>query len=225
LGKASGRVGNVVVRDFGYDQFISVRPDRYKIKRNFKEVNHKLHFYYSMKITKSVFKFPEIKEAWNNSNMPGKRGYNRMITANIALLKDNLPSIENIITPKGRALFFDITEQNEKGIKFSFGMAGLIKPPFTLTIIFMLFNPIESPTGLCEMSGCRYFFNPELADKIKNIKENGKYDFDHCFCDILKFHMTRFKQVILYAAVVGTPTVKGKAWWTSTVAMDLSKKE
>jgi len=103
-------------------------------------------------------------------------------------------------------------------------MAGLISLHLPLTIIFMLFNPIESPTGLCEMSGCRYFFNPELADKIKNIKENGKYDFDHCFCDILKFHMTRLRNDTL-CAVVGTPTVKGKAWWTSTVAMDLSKKE
>ena len=34
--------------------------------------------------------------------MPGKRGYNRIITANYKLLKDNLPTTDNIITPKGR---------------------------------------------------------------------------------------------------------------------------
>jgi len=225
LGKVSGRVGNVVVRDFGYDVFISVRPERYKITRNFKDVSHKLHFYYSMKIAKEVFSFPDIKEAWNKSNMPGKRGYNRMITANIALLKDNLPSIENIITPKGRALLLDITELDNKGIKYSFGMAGLIKPPFVLIFVFMLFNPVESVKSLCEIRSSRFHFNPELAEKVKNKNENSKYDYEYIFCDILKTHLKRFNNVILYAAVVGTPTIKGKAWWTSTVALDISKRE
>jgi hypothetical protein len=223
LGKANGRVGNAVIRDFGYDSFISVRPKRYKIKKNFKDVSHKLHFYYSMQFAKWVFNYPDFKEVWNKSNMPGKRGYNRMITANIELLKDNLPSTDNILTPKGRALLLDITELNNKGLKFSFGMAGLIKPPFFLTIVIMLFNPIESDLGLNKIEGARLYFTPKSAEKIKNKKENGKYDYKYAFNQMTKFYMTHFRNMILYATVVGTPTIKGKAWWTSTVGIDISK--
>ena len=37
LGKLNGRVGNIVGRDFGYDHFISVRPEKYTVKKKNKE--------------------------------------------------------------------------------------------------------------------------------------------------------------------------------------------
>ena len=223
LGKVSGRYGNAVVRDFGYDSFISARPKKYKIKKDYKDVSHKLHFYYSMQFAKYFFYFPEIKEVWSKCKMPGKRGYNKMITANIALLKDDLPSVDNVLTPKGRALLLDITELNSKGIKFSFGMAGLIKPPFFMTILLMFFNPIESEYGLSQINGTLLCFKPEFTEKIKNKEENGKYDYKYAFNDNTKFHMTRYRNIILYMAVVETPTIRGKAWWTSTCTVDISE--
>jgi hypothetical protein len=225
LGKVSGRAGNVVLRDFGDDNFISSRPRRYKIKKDFKLGGHKLRFYYLIKIAKTVFKFPEIKEVWNKSNMPGKRGYNRMIRANLGLFKDNVPSIENIITPKGRALLFDIIELNDKGIKFSFGMAGLIKPPFVLTFVFMFFNPIEPGIALFDIIERRFIIKPDIAEKVKNKNDKGKYDCREDYSQTMQSCFTRYQNVILYAAVVGTSTIKGKKWWTSTVAVDISRKE
>ena len=222
LGKISGKVGNIVLRDFGYDQFISFRPDRYNIKKDIKAASHKLRFYYSIKLAKLVFNFPVMKNVWNNCNMPGKRGYTRMISANIELLKDNLPSVENIITPKGRALLFDIVELNNKEIKFSFEMAGLIKPPFVMTLLFQFFNPHESVKNLSEILECRFNFKPDLEEKINNINEKGKYGHNYVFSSEMKSQLESYKNVILYAAVVGTPTIEGKAWWTSTVAVDIS---
>jgi hypothetical protein len=225
LGKVSGRVGNVVVRDFGDEQFVSVRPDKYKIEKNFKEVGYKLHFYYSMKIAKTVIKLPGMKEVWNKSNLPGKRGYNRMIKANIALLKESLPSVDNIITPKGRALFLEITELNDNLIKFTFGMAGFIKPPFVLIYVFVFFNPIKPEYGLIQIYESISYFKQENAEKLRNKKDNSKYDFKDEIGSTQQGYLSHFQNVILYAAVVGTPTVKRKKWWSSTVAVDLRSGE
>ena len=38
LGKLSGKVGNIVGRDFGYDHYVSVRPKKYKVEKKLKEV-------------------------------------------------------------------------------------------------------------------------------------------------------------------------------------------
>jgi hypothetical protein len=224
LGKVSGGAGNVVFRDFGDETFISSRPRRYKVQKDFKLGGHKLKFYYSLKITKTIIKIKEFKEVWNKSNMPGKRGYNRMISANYKLLKDGLPSVENIITPKGRALLFDILEMNSKGIKFSFGMAGLIKPPFILQFVFVLFNPIEPKKSLYEIIGRQFRIRPDLAETLKDKNDKGKYVYSYDYGKEEESCLSEYQNVILYAAVVGTSTIKGKKWWTSTVAVEIQSK-
>ena len=223
LGKVSGAAGNVVFRNFGDENFISSRRRRYKVQKDFKLGGHKLKFYYSINLTKAVFKIKDFKEVWNKANMPGKRGYNRMISANLKLLKDDVPSVGNIITPKGRALLFDILELDNNGIKFSFGMAGLIKPPFVLTIVFMFFNPIEPGAALYDIIHQCFPFNPERGEKLKNKNDNGKYVHSYAYSNTHQSGLAKYHNVILYAAVIGTSTIKGKKWWTSTVAVDLSE--
>ncbi len=222
LGKVSGRAGNAVGRDFGYDNFLSVRPGKYKMKKDFKEVSHKIHFHAAMKIAKTVISYRELKEIWDNPKLPGKRGYNRIISANTKLLKDDMPSVENIITPEGRGFQFDLLILNKNSIKCSFGMAGFIKPPFKFIFMFMFFDPKETEKDLNEILASFYFVTPQSADKIKSSVEPGKYNINAHFEDRFEFNRKRFQNVILYAAVVGTPTVKGKAWWTNTVAVDIT---
>jgi hypothetical protein len=221
LGKLSGRVGNIVGRDFGYDHFISVRPEKYKVKKKLIEVSSKQRFYTAVKLAKTIVTFPDLKEVWDKSNMPGKRGYNRIITANYKFLRNNLPTTENIITPKGRALLFDMLEVSDKKIRCSYDMAGLIKPPFCLTFIILFYNPNKTEHGLNYILVDRTFIEPEYADRAMD-KKGEKYLGDYCFGDLIKLNRKRFRNAILYAAVVGTPIVKNKKWWTSTVAIDIS---
>ena len=222
LGKLSGKAGSIVGRDFGYDHFISVRPEKYNVKKKLKEVGTKQRFHTSVKLAKTIVKFPELKEVWDKCKMPGKRGYNRIISANCKLFKDNIPTTENIITPKGRELIFDMLEVSNKKISCSYSMGGLIKPPLCITFIILFYNPKKTVDGLTFILGDRKYINAEYADRSMD-KKGEKYLAEYGFNDITRVIREKFKNAILYTAVCGTSTIKNKKWWTSTVAIDISK--
>src|ERR1035437_1874085 len=221
LGKLSGRAGNIVGRDFGYGHYISVRPRKYNIKKKLKEVSSKQRFHTAAKLARTIVKYSELKEVWDRCNMPGKRGYTRIISANYKLLRDNLPTTENIITPKGRDLIFNMLEVSDKKLKCSYNMAGLIKPRFCLIFIILFYNPKKAEFGLNDISVNRTYVEVEYADRAMD-KKGEKYLDDYCFDDNIKLKRQKFRNAILYAAVVGTSTIKNKKWWTSTVAIDIS---
>jgi len=221
LGKLSGRVGNIVGRDFGYDHFISVRPEKYIVKKKTGEVGTKQRFQTAVKLAKTIITYPELKKVWDKCNMPGKRGYNRIIAANYKLLKDNLPTTENIITPKGRELIFDMLEVSDKRISYSYNMGGLIKPPLCLTFIILFYNPIKAEHRLNDVWVERFFINPEDAYRFMDKKEE-KYTGHYSLGERIKDNRKSFKNAILYTAVAGTSTIKNKKWWTTTVAIDIS---
>jgi hypothetical protein len=221
LGKLRGKAGNIVGRDFGYDRFISVRPKKYKVKKEISEVSSKQSFQASVQMARAVVNFPALKEVWNKCNMPGKRGYNRIISANQKLLKNCLPTTDNIITPKGKALLFDILRSDNTQLKCSFGMAGAIRPPFRFYYIFVFSNPKEEGSELYFINGYFFEIKPEYADECRDKKEPGKY-IVNIPCRILRDNIKRFRNVILYNAVVGTATIKNRKWWTSTVATDIT---
>jgi hypothetical protein len=221
LGKLSGKAGNIVGRDFGYDHYISVRPKKYTVKKKLKEVSSKQRFHTAVQLAKTIVRFPDLKEVWDKCNMPGKRGYNRIISANYKFLKDNLPTTENIITPKGRELILDMLEVNNKMLQCTYDMGGLIKPRFCLTSIILFYNPIKTNFGLNFITGDRFFVEPEYADRAMD-KKGEKYISKYYFDDKIKLKREQFRNAILYIAVVGTSTSKNKKWWTSTVAIDIT---
>ena len=221
LGKLNGRAGNIVGRDFGYGHYISVRPRKYNIKKKLKEVSSKQRFYTLVNFAKVIVMYPELKEVWDKCNMPGKRGYTRIIKANYKLLRNNLPTTENIITPKGRELIFDMLEVSDKKMKCSYNMAGLIKPRICLTFIILFYNPINEEDGFIDILSTQSFVEPESADRSMD-KKGENYLGQYIFGDLEKLARKRFKNAILYTAAVGTSTIKNKKWWTSTVAIDIS---
>jgi len=75
LGKLSGKAGDIVGRSFGNDHFISVRPEKYNVKKKLNEVGTKQRFHTVVKLAKVIVMFPDLKDVWDKSKMPGKRGY------------------------------------------------------------------------------------------------------------------------------------------------------
>ncbi|MDR3609707.1 MAG: hypothetical protein P4L27_04040 [Ignavibacteriaceae bacterium] len=220
LGRLKGKAGNIVGRFFGPEHFISLRPKKYKVKKKIRNVGTKQRFYTAVQLARTIVKYSDLKEVWNKCNMPGKRGYNKLIAANYKLLRDNLPTTENIITPKGRALIFKILKLDNSKMEYSFDMAGLIKPPFKLTLIFIFFNPIRRDCGLTFTNGIQseIKYDGEGKDKMKSEKYTG-------ICSLATLRNSdwkKFSNVILYAAVAGTSTIKNKQGWTSTVATDIT---
>ena len=66
----------------------------------------------------------------------------------------------------------------------------------------------------------RTFIETEYADR--SIDKDGKYFAEFNIEESVKLNRKQFRNAILYAAVVGTSTIKNKKWWTSTVAIDIS---
>jgi hypothetical protein len=221
LGQLNGRAGNIVGRDFGYDHYISVRPEKYHVKKKLKEVSSKQRFQTAVKLAKATVRYPELKKVWDKCNMPGKRGYNRIIAANCKLFEDNLPTTGNIITPKGRELILDMLEVNDKKIRISYNMAGLIKPPFCLAFIILFYNPINAEDGLTYIYQDIIFIKPEYADRFMD-KKGEIYTNEKSLGESVKLNRKRYRNAILYAAVAGTSAIKNKKWWTSTAAIDIS---
>jgi hypothetical protein len=221
LGNLNGKVGNIVGRDFGYGHYVSVRPKRYQVKKSINEVGTKQRFHTVVKLAKTIIHFPELKNVWDNCNMPGKRGYTRIISANSKLLKDNLPTTENIITPKGRELIVDTLEVCNKRIRYSFSMAGLIKPKLCIIFIILFYNPKKRGFGLNLILTERRYVEVEYADLAMD-KKGENYIAGYEFNDSTKIPREKFKNAILYTAVVGTSSIRNKKWWTSTVAIDIS---
>ena len=221
LGNLNGKVGNIVGRDFGYGHYVSVRPKRYQVKKNINEVGTKQRFYTVIKLAKTIIHFPELKMVWDNCNMPGKRGYTRIIKANFKFLKDNLPTTGNIITPKGRELIFDTLDVSNKRIRYSFNMAGLIKPRLYIFFIILFYNPKKREDGLNIILTDVKYIEVEYADRAMD-KKGENYIAESEFNDFIKDVREKFRNAILYTAVVGTSSLKNKKWWTSTVAIDIS---
>jgi hypothetical protein len=221
LGKLKGKVRNIVGRDFGYDHYISVRPKKYTVKKKFNEVVTKQKFHTAVRLAKIIVQFPELKEVWDKCKMPGKRGYNRIIKANYKILKNNLPTTENIITPKGRELIFDMLEVSDKIIRCSYSIDGLIKPRLSLTFIFFFYNPIKTEERMDYILVERTFIEPEYVDRFMD-KKGEKYICNISLRELIRESRKCFKNAILYTALVGNSSIKNKKWWTSTVAMDIS---
>jgi hypothetical protein len=221
IGELNGKIGHIVGRDFGYDHFISVRPDKYNVKKKFTEVSTKMRFHTAHKLAQMVVHFPELKEVWDKCKMPGKRGYTRLITANYKLLKDNLPTTENIITPKGVPLFFDMLEVSNTGIKCTYNLAGKIEPPFCLTFIILFFNPYNPESGLNSFSIDRKYINPDNAGESMDVTEK-KYFEGSSIEGSIRENRKLYQNAILYAAVASTAEEKKKKWWTSTFAIDIT---
>ncbi|MDR3666959.1 MAG: hypothetical protein P4L35_08965 [Ignavibacteriaceae bacterium] len=223
LGELSGKAGNIVGRHFGNEHYVSVRPKKYEVKKKLKQVGSKQRFYHVVKLAKMITRrCPELKEAWNKCKMPGKRGYNRIISTNYKYLKDNLPSTENIISPKGPELLIDMLEVNAKGISLSYDMRGLIKPSFCLTLMIVFFNPRNKRDALNEISINKIYVEEEYADQ--SLDEKGeKYIHNYYFDDVTNTYRQNYKNAILYAAAVETTAIKKRKWWTSTIAIDISR--
>ena len=100
-------------------------------------------------------------------------------------------------------------------------MAGLIKPRICLTFIILFYNPNKKERSLNYILANQSFVEPEYADRCMD-KKGENYLGEYSFGNLVKEGRKHYKNAILYAAVVGTSTIKNKKWWTSTVAIDIS---
>ncbi|MCX6158606.1 MAG: hypothetical protein NTY74_11575 [Ignavibacteriae bacterium] len=101
LGRASGKVGDIVFRYTNGKVFITSHKGTNKISTSTNCINNRLRFSTVVGFAKTVNKLPDLKHIWAKSRTKGGTGYSQIITRNINSISQNNITTSNIITPSG----------------------------------------------------------------------------------------------------------------------------
>jgi hypothetical protein len=101
LGRASGKVGDIVFRYTNGKVFITSHKGVNKISKSTNCVNNRLRFSTVVRFAKAVNKLPDLKQIWTKARTKGGTGFSQIITRNIKSISQNSITTSNIITPSG----------------------------------------------------------------------------------------------------------------------------
>lgn len=101
LGRASGKVGDIVFRYTNGKVFITSHKGTNKISTSTNCVNNRLRFSTVVRFAKAVNMLPDLKHIWAKSRTKGGSGFSQIITRNIKSISQNNITTSNIITPSG----------------------------------------------------------------------------------------------------------------------------
>jgi hypothetical protein len=101
LGRASGKVGDIVFRYANGKIFITSHKGSNKISKSTNCINNRLRFSTVVRFAKAVNKLSDLKYIWAKSRTKGGTGFSQIITRNINSVSQNNITTSNIITPSG----------------------------------------------------------------------------------------------------------------------------
>jgi exonuclease III len=101
LGRASGKVGDIVFRYVNGKVFITSHKGTNKISKSTNCVNNRLRFSTVILFAKTVNKLPDLKYIWAKSRTKGGTGYSKIISKNIKSISQNNITTTNVISPSG----------------------------------------------------------------------------------------------------------------------------
>lgn len=147
LGKASGKVGDLVFRIVDGKVFIASHIGTNKISKSLECVNNRKRFSAVLNFASAVNQISELNIIWNKSRKAAKSGYNRIISVNTKLVQDNKISKQNIITPDGFGLFNMNAVLNTQNAVVSFSLSddSIIHSgkKFNACLVITLSNPVS----------------------------------------------------------------------------------
>jgi len=124
LGRASGKVGDIVFRYKNGKVFITSHKGSNKISKSTNCVNNRLRFSTVVRFAKAVNGLPDLKFVWVKARAKRGTGFSQIITRNINSVSQNNITTSNIITPSG----FFITVKNvvltNSTVSLSFVLVG-----------------------------------------------------------------------------------------------------
>jgi hypothetical protein len=120
LGRASGKVGDIVFRYVNGKVFITSHKGYNKISKSTNCVNNRLRFSTVVQFAKAVNILPDLKYIWKKSRIKGGTGYSKIISKNINSLSQNNITTSNIITPSGFFVTVKDVALTNSAVSFSF---------------------------------------------------------------------------------------------------------
>lgn len=99
FGNASGRVGKHVYRNIRGKNFVSIRPDSYKISNSEKAIANRKKFGLTSSFAKFIAGIDALKQIWKQNSKDKSYTYNKIIKANAAYTKEQTLTPLNRIVP------------------------------------------------------------------------------------------------------------------------------
>lgn len=207
--KASGKVGQFVIKNFRGKKVLIQKPSKYKMSRSAKAVDARNNFAATVCISKAANSISAIKEIWRAAKTEGSSPFQKMMSYNGTKVNKGHLTISNAITPKGLHLKLNEVslQNNHLNLDFSSPEAGEIEFPV-------------------KMFSCLYF-DKYFGSIMKVEKEIGEPSPDGDYTISLSLDVNLKKALeadpnpIVYTALAGTVAYKKKIYWTGTVAAQL----
>ena len=217
LGRASGKVGDLVFRIIKGKVYITSHIGSNKISDSPHCVNNRSRFSTVVKFAKTVNNLPDLKHIWNKSRIKGGNSYSKIISKNIKSISDNLITTSNKITPDGFSVTIKDVTLSKSKISLSFildidavSSSGLnFKSNFVIALSVPIETDIEKITVLCAESNVI----PSASEYIKT-----SADFDNTTGQIV----LKYKKAIVFFAITNTNTDNGKELFSYSYANEIS---
>jgi hypothetical protein len=216
----SGKAGTIEFYTIDGVTYFKAHAKVHKKSKSSKAVSGRSNFASVVSLAKAINKVEVLKDAWNNSSLQGRNGYQKLIKYNMPLAYQGNLTQKNLITPKGQNLFIKDFELKEDLISFTFDVYGLIKPPIVIHLFYYFYNNKES-IGYKIMS--RYAYIEISIDDAAMMRKKGESKYNVMFKvnkELLDL-VANYKDVVILLAVTGTPSIAKRKCWTNTVGFDI----
>lgn len=115
----SGRLGNLVARTIKGRIILSRRPAKYTVSNSAEAVKCRKKFAVTVKLTKCILSFPDLKLIWAKLACPNQTAYSTIFKNNYDYSGEDTPSLNNKITPGGFELPVTSTAVNADRVYIS----------------------------------------------------------------------------------------------------------
>lgn len=220
LGRVTGKLGNVVIRELNGKLVASIRPAKYKTGRSQFAKTNRNRFAVSVNFARCVNSINILKEVWRMADLEGTYAFNRILKYNIPHSKISYPSENNVITPKGFSIEINNLVFENDCIEFILVESDISNYETTavdescLIILMAFYEPKEKTSNLFAIDHVVFSLPSTNSENEKVIKiSTGKR---------LQLLIESYSKCNFYFAEVVKIISSKKFLWSSTVCKPVS---
>jgi hypothetical protein len=217
LGRASGKVGDIVFRCVDGKVFITSHKGTNKISSSPACVNNRSRFSTVVNFAKAVNNLPDLKCIWSKSPVKGINSYSKIISKNIKAISENLITKSNMITPSGFSLYIDdvLLSTSEVSLSFLIGekSAAYSGLSFKSNFVIAFYEPVEPET------------KPPLVISLQSSvtpSANNYVDTSAIYDNTARLIYPLYKNAMVFFAITKTDNPEGPDLFSRSYAFDIS---
>jgi hypothetical protein len=217
LGRASGKVGDIVFRYVNGKVIITSHKGSNKISESAACVNNRSRFSTVAKFAKSVSKLPDLKHIWSKSDHKGINAYSKIISKNVKAVSDNLITTSNLITPSGFSLYIDDVLLSTSKVSLSFLLGEKSTPysglSFKSNFVIAFYEPVDPETKNNLVISVQTPVTPSATDYV-----DTSVIYDNTSSPVGSL----YKKAVVFFAITKTDNTDGIDLFSHSYAFDIS---